>query len=207
MFTIYLAHNLLFFLFSDQFNVYTIWITIIIVSTLLGVLLNITYKKIGKMASLKAVIGIISFKLAKRIAIKSQYKFEETEEIKKIWENLNKYFCFNETPISTIKTYYGNVSIYKHANDEEIFYRKGIRCNEENNDKTYFRYNFDEISINESRVYKHSFEPYERIAEFLLLTEDEKIINGNGKGLHYCSYTFFDNMCYCFVSTRDSHWY
>ncbi|MGB5912397.1 MAG: acyltransferase family protein [Promethearchaeia archaeon] len=81
-FTIYLAHNLLFFLFSDLFNVYTIWITIVIVSTLLGVLLNFTHKKIGKNASLKALIGIISSKLAKRIAIKSQYKYEKPKEIK-----------------------------------------------------------------------------------------------------------------------------
>ncbi|MFX0018736.1 MAG: heparan-alpha-glucosaminide N-acetyltransferase domain-containing protein [Promethearchaeota archaeon] len=81
-FTIYLTHNLLFFLFSDFFNVFTIWVAIFIVTTVIGVLLNFTYKKVGKKASLKAVIGIFSYELAKRIAIKSQYKFEKTKEIK-----------------------------------------------------------------------------------------------------------------------------
>ena len=54
---------------------------------------------------------------------------EETEEITEILKNISKYFCFNENPINTFNTYYGNVSIYNHDNDEEIFYRKGIRCN------------------------------------------------------------------------------
>ncbi|MFX1259330.1 MAG: heparan-alpha-glucosaminide N-acetyltransferase domain-containing protein [Promethearchaeota archaeon] len=81
-FTIYLTHNFLFFLFSDEFNVFYMWIAIIITTGLLGVLLNFTCKKIGKMASLKAVLGIFSSELAKRIAIKSQYKFEKTKDIK-----------------------------------------------------------------------------------------------------------------------------
>jgi hypothetical protein len=101
---------------------------------------------------------------------------EETEEIVEIFKNITKYFCFNDIPIITLKTCYGNVSIYNSDGNEEIFYRKGIRCNKENSDKTYFRYNFDDISINESRVYDYSYEPYERIAEVLLLSEDKDII-------------------------------
>jgi len=80
-FTIYLAHNFLFFLFSDEFNIVYMWVAIVITTTLLGVLLNFTHKKIGKWASLKAGIGIISSKLANRIANKSQYKFDNTKEI------------------------------------------------------------------------------------------------------------------------------
>lgn len=81
-FTIYLTHNFLFFLFSDEFNVFTIWVAIVIITTLIGVLLNFTHKKVGKKASLKAVLGIFSYELAKRIAIKSQYKYDKTKEIK-----------------------------------------------------------------------------------------------------------------------------
>lgn len=81
-FTIYLTHNFLFFLFSDEFNVFYMWVAIIITTALLGVLLNLTCKKIGKMASLKAVLGIFSSELAKRIAIKLQCKYDKTKEIK-----------------------------------------------------------------------------------------------------------------------------
>jgi len=81
-FTIYLTHNFLFFLFSDEFNVFTIRVAIIITTTLLGALLNFIHKRIGKKASLKAVIGIFSSELAKKIAIKSQYKFDKTKDIK-----------------------------------------------------------------------------------------------------------------------------
>lgn len=81
-FTIYLTHNFLFFLFSDEFNVFTIWVAILITTTLLGALLNFIHKRIGKKASLKAVIGIFSSELAKKIAIKSQYKFDKTKDIK-----------------------------------------------------------------------------------------------------------------------------
>ena len=81
-FTIYLTHNLLFFLFSKEFNIFNMWVAIVITTTLLGLLLNFTHKKIGKMASLKAVLGIFSSELAKRIAIKSQYNYEKPKDIK-----------------------------------------------------------------------------------------------------------------------------
>ncbi len=127
---------------------------------------------------------------------------EETEEITEIFNNITKYFCFDEIPLNTFKTCYGEVSIYNHDGNEEIFYRKGIRCNKENTDKTYFRYNFDNISINESRVYDYSYEPYERVAEVLLLSEDKNIIETFIKNQD--EYKDFRDAKFCYTSSKPS---
>ncbi|MFX0026203.1 MAG: heparan-alpha-glucosaminide N-acetyltransferase domain-containing protein [Candidatus Hermodarchaeota archaeon] len=77
-FTIYLAHNLLFFLFYKQLNAtLTIWIAIIIGNVLLGFLFRATYKTLGPKASLKVGISVISFKLAFKW---SKQKFKSPKE-------------------------------------------------------------------------------------------------------------------------------
>ncbi|MFX1493957.1 MAG: heparan-alpha-glucosaminide N-acetyltransferase domain-containing protein [Promethearchaeota archaeon] len=66
-FTIYLAHNLLYFLFPGQLNSVTIWIAIIGGSIIFGFLFRIIYTKLGKKASLKTGIGILSLIIARKL--------------------------------------------------------------------------------------------------------------------------------------------
>jgi len=62
-FTVYIGHNLLYFLFYRQLTVITIWIPLIITMVLLTVLIRIVYKKVGPKASIKFLISAISFVL------------------------------------------------------------------------------------------------------------------------------------------------
>ena len=67
-FTIFLLHNPLIFLFTQQLNAYfTIWLAIAVGIILFGVILRAVYKKLGEKASLKAVLSIISFLIATRL--------------------------------------------------------------------------------------------------------------------------------------------
>ena len=65
-FTLYLLHNPLALLFIDQFNYITIWLVIAVGMVILGLILRVTYKKLGKWVSLKAVLSIISYLIATR---------------------------------------------------------------------------------------------------------------------------------------------
>ena len=56
-FTIFLAHNLLYFLFPPAFNALEIWVYIIPIMILWTLLVRIIYKKLGKYASLKFLIS------------------------------------------------------------------------------------------------------------------------------------------------------
>ena len=66
-FTLYLLHNPLALLFIDQFNYITIWLVIAVGMVILGLILRVTYKKLGKWVSLKAVLSIISYLIATRL--------------------------------------------------------------------------------------------------------------------------------------------
>ncbi|MFX1395228.1 MAG: heparan-alpha-glucosaminide N-acetyltransferase domain-containing protein [Promethearchaeota archaeon] len=82
-FTIFLAHNPLYFLFLEKLNIITIWIGIFIALVFLTILLRFIYKKLGAKASLKILISVISFKIALKIEerkkIKQDYYLEEKE--------------------------------------------------------------------------------------------------------------------------------
>lgn len=69
-FTIFLAHNPLFFLFYRQLSVITIWIAVFTTMFLLTLLLRAVYKKLGPKASLKILLTAISFKLALKIEVR-----------------------------------------------------------------------------------------------------------------------------------------
>ena len=73
-FTIFLTHNPLHFLFTRQLNVVTIWLAVIPTIILLTILLKVVYDKLGPKASLKAIIGLISFKLATKIEVRKKKK-------------------------------------------------------------------------------------------------------------------------------------
>lgn len=66
-FTIYLGHNLLYFLFPEQLTCVTIWIGVIGGGILFGFLFRAMYLKLGVKASLKSGIGALSFILATKL--------------------------------------------------------------------------------------------------------------------------------------------
>ncbi|MHA2048644.1 MAG: acyltransferase family protein [Promethearchaeota archaeon] len=65
--TIYLAHNLLYFVLLEKLNAITIWIAVIIAYFLLTLLFRMIYKKLHSRASLKSQIGRISLILARKL--------------------------------------------------------------------------------------------------------------------------------------------
>ena len=65
--TIYLAHNLLYFLFFQRLNIFNIWFFIAGTYLAVGLTLRSMYKKWGNSASLKIQIGKLSQVLAKKI--------------------------------------------------------------------------------------------------------------------------------------------
>jgi len=77
--TIYLAHNILYFLFLKQLNPFNIWFFIAGAFIAIGLLLMAIYKKWGEKASLKYHLSRLSIKLAMRI-----------EKKRTLGENLSK---------------------------------------------------------------------------------------------------------------------
>jgi len=65
--TIYLAHNLLYFLFLHQLNIFNIWFFVAAAFISIGVILRVIYKKWGGLASIKTQIGILSMNLTLKI--------------------------------------------------------------------------------------------------------------------------------------------
>jgi len=64
--TIYFSHNIIYFIFLDRLNAFTIWIAVIGTFILLTLLIRFVYKKYNIKASLKAQIGRISVILIKK---------------------------------------------------------------------------------------------------------------------------------------------
>lgn len=75
--TIYLAHNLLYFLLLNQLNVFNIWFFIAVTFISIGIILRAIYKKWEGSASLKTQIGKIS--LALTIKIEERKKFKQAK--------------------------------------------------------------------------------------------------------------------------------
>ncbi len=72
--TIYLAHNLLYFLFLVQLNEINIWFFITCTIILVGLLLRMIYKRWEDNASIKVQIARISLKLARMVEEKKKNK-------------------------------------------------------------------------------------------------------------------------------------
>ena len=66
-FTIYLAHDPLYFIFFQQLNALTIWIGLVGTTFLITLLLKGVYKKWGRKASLKTQLSILSLVILKII--------------------------------------------------------------------------------------------------------------------------------------------
>jgi uncharacterized membrane protein len=66
-FTIYLAHDPLYFIFFRQLNAFTIWIAIVGTTILITLVLKGVYKKWGRKASLKTQLSILSLIILNKI--------------------------------------------------------------------------------------------------------------------------------------------
>ena len=64
--TVYLSHNVLYFVFFEKLNIFNIWIFILITCVATGVILRLIYKRFGSKLSLKVQIGRLALYLAKR---------------------------------------------------------------------------------------------------------------------------------------------
>ncbi len=80
--TIYLAHNLLYFLFLNQLNIFNIWFFVAAAFISIGVILRAIYKRWAGLASIKTQIGILSRNLTLKIEERIKLKQLKTMEIK-----------------------------------------------------------------------------------------------------------------------------
>lgn len=66
-FTVYLGHNFLYFIFYKKLDLVTIWIAVVLTFIVFSLVLRQIYKKWGWKASLKILLGKMSYKLASKI--------------------------------------------------------------------------------------------------------------------------------------------
>lgn len=98
-----------------------------------------------------------------------------TKKLSAFFHDINRYILVSQSPKMTVNTEYGKVDIH-NGGDEFICYRKGIRIYPENSRKCLYNYNFSNIDINESRVYKYEHQIKEQIASALTNCDDREII-------------------------------
>jgi len=65
--TVYLGHNILYFLFLDMLNAFNIWFFVVGAFFTIGLILRSVYKKWSEKASIKLQLGKLSFSLARNI--------------------------------------------------------------------------------------------------------------------------------------------
>ena len=99
---------------------------------------------------------------------------EETPEVLEFYNNREKYIL-ESAPILELSTCFGRVGIYE-AQDTMNVYRKGVSIMPTNPHKSLYWYNFSNIEINESRVYKYEFQVKERIAAFFAACTTPELI-------------------------------
>lgn len=99
-----------------------------------------------------------------------------TDEFGEFFKDIKSYILVNEDDkIDEVVTRYGDVSIFP-SKEQFICYRKGIRIFPKNTIKSLYRYNFSNMEINESRVYKYEHEVRERIASYFAVSENREVI-------------------------------
>ena len=83
--TIYLAHNILFFLLYNQLNVFNIWIFATAAFIIIGTILRVVYKLWESKASIKVQLGKLSLGLTERI----EERIKRNLKIAKLYERKN----------------------------------------------------------------------------------------------------------------------
>lgn len=98
---------------------------------------------------------------------------EGTPDVMRIFDNIEDISILEVDPIVTVKTSYGDVSIYDRQTGK--VYRKGICCSAQWS-KSLYAYSFDSVDINESRVVQSNYLIFERIASALAACTDPDIV-------------------------------
>lgn len=144
----------------------------------------------------------------KGVVGKTKIFIELTDELERFFKVINEYILIDKTnQLETVETSYGKVSLYPARADREeiVCYRKSIRIFPKNTRKALFKYDFEKIQINESRMYMFEHEVRERIASFLAVTENQSIIQHY---LHAYKGTYEENAAWEYTSDKLSNgWY
>lgn len=98
---------------------------------------------------------------------KTSIYIEAKADVMHFFKNLDNYIYLGE-PLFEADTNFGRVAIIKDDATELGVFRKGIRVLPTSTKRrALFHYNFDEIEINESRVYVYEYQLLERMAAAL----------------------------------------
>lgn len=107
---------------------------------------------------------------------------EETPEVLDFYSNIHRYILMDET-LATVATAYGQISIHPKQKNLNV-YRKGISVISSNSWTSLYSYDFDNLNINESRVYSSEYELKRNMAAFYSATDDldlvRQVLNANG---------------------------
>lgn len=99
---------------------------------------------------------------------------ECTEEVSEFLANKEQYFSGDTAPLWTAETEWGTVRVLEGDGKRRVF-RKGI-CVYEENRPAQFWYDFDTLTINESRVAQYSYEYLQGIAAALIMAPTEEMV-------------------------------
>ena len=100
-----------------------------------------------------------------------------SDEVDAFIDNFSSYILETK-PLAEVETTYGKVSVHALSPDGHfVAFRKGIRVTPLADERlSMFRYNFERVDINESRLIQYDFLVHERLARFFLQCEDEQVI-------------------------------
>lgn len=98
---------------------------------------------------------------------------EETEELARIFDNIEEIVIAGIEPLASVATSYGEVELHNAIGGR--VYRKGICCSTQYQ-HALFSYSFADIAINESRLVSSEYLIHERIASALAACTDRAIV-------------------------------
>jgi hypothetical protein len=106
---------------------------------------------------------------------KTTIYIEMTPEVEKVWNERQRYFLpKNFEPLYKATTEFGEAKVYGAEDGRCRIYRKGI-CVHQESMRAAFWYDFDELSINESRETQYSYEYLEDIAAAMMCAPTKEL--------------------------------
>lgn len=142
---------------------------------------------------------------------KSTIYIEMAEPVIHFYDNIDEYILQeSESGSAPMQfTVYGDVTPYYHKNQEMTYtiYRKGIRASAVSDArKSLFRWNFDRIDINESRIVTYEYQVSERIASYLLICDSPEILKKYIEGANDSSFFEYNLMWDYAIGTPSETW-
>lgn len=118
--------------------------------------------------------GVVEFKLTDEVIgnnNETSIYVEAKPELIEFFSNIDNYFAMTKTTLFENEV----GKIYRKNNQETLVYRKGIKCYE-TTESSLFDYDFNEISINESRIIENTWRMHEQISSMLYSCDNKEII-------------------------------